>query len=264
VAELFDMRLRSLRRDRAARSGPALFLLDRAFDDCLDRISLVQRQFDHALLVGCPDPEWPQRLEAFSRRVDVFDPGAIFAREAAGEPIVEDAWEPEQGKYDLVLALGTLDTVNDLPRALTALRCSMKPQGLLLGAFSGGETLPRLRAAMREADLVSGAASPHVHPRIEASALAPLLGNSGFVNPVVDIDRVAVSYRRFADLVRDLRLMGATNILVQRPRTRSSKRGLAAAAESFAAGGNGERTTEMFEIIHFAAWSPGPSPTKSE
>ena len=39
-----------------------------------------------------------------------------------------------------------------------------------------------------------GAATPHIHPRVEASAMAPLLAHAGFLNPVVDIDRVAVDY----------------------------------------------------------------------
>ena len=38
VPSLFDMELRALRRDRAARMGPELFLLDRAFYDCVDRL----------------------------------------------------------------------------------------------------------------------------------------------------------------------------------------------------------------------------------
>jgi hypothetical protein len=259
VSILFDMELRALRRDRAARSGPELFLLERAFGDCLDRVSLVQRRFERALLIGCPDPHWPARLGEFADRVDVCDPGPLFAEASNGLQLTEDRWEPARAKYDLVLALGTLDTVNDLPRALITVQWSMKPQGLFLGALSGGETLLRLRSAMRAADAITGAASPHIHPRIEASALSPLLAQAGFHNAVVDVDRVAVSYRSFGKLIADLRRMAATNILAQRSRRPLTKRALAAAAENFAAAGNGERTTESFEIVHFGCWSP-PEP----
>src|SRR5439155_18532847 len=61
---------------------------------------------------------------------------------------------PAPGSYDLVLAIGTLDTVNDLPRALMTVRLAMAASGLFLGAVSGGETLPRLRTAMRAADTI--------------------------------------------------------------------------------------------------------------
>jgi hypothetical protein len=251
---LFDMKLRALRRDRAVRSGPELFLHERAFADCLDRIALLRSRFARALLIGCPDPQWPERLSELVDQVEVREPGSRSAAEAGGETIVEDYWESAAGAYDLVLAVGTLDTVNDLPLALRLIRHATSDDALLIGAMSGGDTLPQLRAAMRAADAVAGAAAPHVHPRIEASALAPLLADAGFANPVVDIDRVPVSYRSFERLVGDLRAMGGTNVLLDRPRF-IGKAGRQAAARAFADAGDGSRTVETFEIIHFAAWT---------
>lgn len=256
VPGLFDMDLRALRRDRAARLGPEMFLLQRAFDDCLDRLALMRRRFESALLIGCPSREWPERLHEFAKMIDVRDPGPLFAQAASGDVVVEDAWEPARHAYDVAVAVGTLDTVNDLPRALFTVRWALGEDALFLGAMSGGETIPRLRAAMRAADLASGIAAPHVHPRIEASALAPLLSSAGFAEPVVDIDRVRVSYRSLHHLVGDLRRMGATNVLSERPRVPLLKRDYAAAAEEFSRAGDGERTTETFEILHFACWAP--------
>jgi hypothetical protein len=255
VAALFDMKLRALRRDRAARLGPELFLLDRVFDDCVERIALVQRHFERALLIGCPDRRWRDQLRDLASEVEVRDPGLLFAGASDGETIVEDHWMPEPDSYDLVLALGTLDSVNDLPLALRLIRHSMRRDALLIGAISGGETLPQLRTAMRAADAIGGIAAPHVHPRIEAAALSPLLSDAGFTTPVVDIDRVQVSYSSLGRLVSDLRAMGATNVLCSRspPLSRAARN---AALQAFADAGNGERTTETFEILHFAAWTP--------
>ena len=254
MAMLFDMGVRALRRDRAARTGPELFLFERAFDDCLDRIGMVRRPFAEALLIGCPDSGWPHRLRDFAARVDVLDPGQLFARAASGEQVVEDEWRPLDVAYDLVLAIGTLDTVNDLPGALQSIRLAMQPDALFIGALSGGDTLPQLRRAMRAADQAAGAAFPHVHPRIEASALSPLLSAAGFAMPVVDVDRVQVSYASFDRLVSDLRRMGATNVLTQRSRRPLPRLARDAALRAFAAAGDG-RTTEIYEILHFAAWT---------
>jgi hypothetical protein len=109
---------------------------------------------------------------------------------------------------------------------------------------------------MRAADAVAGIASPHVHPRIEAAALAPLLSHAGFVMPVVDVDRVQVSYSSLDRLITDLRRMGATNLLSARSRENLSKKALAAARQCFVETGDGNRTVETFEILHFAAWTP--------
>ena len=169
--------------------------------------------------------------------------------------ITEDDWEPPSQVYDLVLALGTLDTVNELPLALRLIRHSMRSDALFIGACSGGDTLPRLRAAMREADALLGVAAPHAHPRLEAAALSPLLEGAGFVKPIVDVDRVQASYASLDRLVADLRAMGATSVLTAKspPLDRSQRD---AAKCAFAAAGEGDRTTEVFEILHFAAWTP--------
>ena len=244
-----------MRRDRAARTGPELFLYERVFADCLERIELMQRRFPRALLIGCPDPGWPERLRAFCEHVDVRDPGELFALTAGGSTLVEDAWLPPEQACELVLAVGTLDTVNDLPLALRLIGHALQPGGLLIGAMSGGETLPRLREAMRAADLADGGAAPHVHPRIEPSALAPLLTDAGYADPVVDIDRVRLSYASLDALIRDLRAMGLTNVLNARLRF-IGRTGHAAAVESFSQAGHDGRTMETAEILHFAAWAP--------
>ena len=254
VPQLFNTRLRALHRDRAARTGPEMFLYKRAFDDCLERIGFYGRHFARALLIGCPDPSWPGLLKSIAAEVDVRDPAPLFASRACGETILEEELEPSPDLYDLVLAIGTLDTVNDLVAALRRIRMSMRADSLFIAAMAGADTLPRLRLSMRAADALSGAAAPHVHPRIEAAALAPLMEQAGFIRPVVDVDRVGVSYRSFNRLVDDLRAMGMTNSLVERPRF-IGRRARDAAAEAFRDAGDGERTVETFEILHVAAWT---------
>ena len=250
------MELRALRRDRAFRTGPELFLHERAFDDCLERLQLIRRRFGSALLLGCPNPHWRDRLKEFVESVEVADPGLLFAGAAGGSCMVEDQWNPPQGTYDLILSIGTLDTVNDLPRALHALHASLAKDSLLIGAMSGGDTVPQLRLAMHAADQVGGGSSPHVHPRIEAALLSPLLSACGFIMPVVDVDRVQVSYEKLGNLVADLRRMGATSLLTQRSRKPLLRRASAAAEAAFRLAGDGSRTVETFEILHFAGWTP--------
>ena len=233
--DLFDPELLKLRRKRAARLDGDFFLHERAFADCLERIGVVARRFERALLLGCAKPGWPELLQRFAAQVDVEEISAT---------------------YDLCLSIGTLDTIDDLPIALTALRSVLNPGAFFIGAFAGGDTLPQLRKAMRAADSVQGESVPHIHPRIEAAALAGLLSAAGFVDPVVDVDRVAASYASLGDLVRDLRAMGVTNVLQERSRRPLTRAARAAAIKSFASAGRHGRTVETFEILHFAAWTP--------
>jgi SAM-dependent methyltransferase len=253
--ELFDRALRALRRDRAARLGPELILLDRAFDDCLGRVATIARRFERALLIGAPSPHWLDRLGACAAIVECVDPGALFATACGGTCIQEDRYDFGQGRFDLVIAVGTLDTVNELPLALQLIRRAMRPDAPLLGAIAGGDSLPVLRAAMIDADRATGGAAPRTHPRINPSSLAGLLGDAGFVMPVVDVDRVTLRYRSLAALVRDLRAMAATNMLSDRAAGRG-KAWAAHAEAAFATQARNGLTEERIDILHFIGWSP--------
>jgi len=232
------------------RMGAELFLYDRAFEDCLERLADIRGDFADVLLVGCPNPAWPARFKG--SQVTVVDPGPMMAEQAQGH-FADPETLPFNGEtFDLVLCIGALETANNLPLAAAALHLALRPGGLLLGATAGGQNLPRLRRAMLAADQVMGQASPHLHPRIEGPSLARLLTEAGFAMPVIDVDRVELGYGLLDALVRDLRAMGATNILHARSRRPLSRSAWDAAREAFLGGGDG--AVEQVEILHFAGW----------
>ena len=252
--DLFDRQLRALRRDRAARIGAELLLLDRAFEECIDRLLDIPRRFERVLLLGCPSPDWPARLSPISGTVHVYDPGARFAAEAGGQQVEEDRHDFGTDRYDLCIAIGTLDSVNDLPLALRLIDRSLKHDAPLIGAISGGDSLPALRAALIEAGRAEGRVVARTHPRIDPGTLAQLLNSAGFRMPVVDVDRVRLSYQHLDALVRDLRSMGSTSVLAQKSLP-MSKSELRLARQAFAAQGRDGRTEENMEILHFLAWT---------
>lgn len=251
--DLFDRRLRALRRDRAARMGVELFLFDRALEECLDRLQDFARPFERALLVGCPSLRWPAKLEEVARKVDVREPGQLFASAAGGVQVEEDRFDFGDGAYDLCVAIGTLDTVNDLPIALQQLRLALRPNSPLIGAIAGGNSLPMLRASLIEAGRSEGRVVARTHPRIEAPTLAQLLSAAGFTMPVVDVDRVSLRYSTLQDEVQDLRRMGATSVLAEHAKPLVRREAMRAAEEFRRLGHNG-RTEEQVEILHFLGW----------
>lgn len=252
--DLFDRRLRAIRRDRAANIGPEMFLYDRALDDCIERLKDIARPFEKALLIGCPSPEWPERLRQIARDVDVTDPGSRFAQAANGEQIEEDRFDFGEGRYDLCIAIGTLDSVNDLPLALQLIRRALRADAPFIGAMAGGNSLAALRAGLIEAGRASGRIVARAHPRIDPSSLAQLLTSTGFNMPVVDVDRVTLRYAGLRNLVRDLRAMGATSVLAERPPI-FTKSEIIHLQKAFTGAGEAGRTEEIVEILHFLGWS---------
>jgi len=212
------------------------------------------RAFERALLIGCPSPEWPKQLRSIANHIEVCDPGELFAQHAGGFAVQEDRHDFGEQRFDLCLAVGTLDTVNDLPVALQLIRRSLRPDAPLIGAIAGSNSLPALRSAMIEAGRSSGRVAPRTHPRIDPSTLAQLLTAAGFAMPVVDVDRVKLRYARLDDLIRDLRAMGATAVLAERPAPLTRTEALCAQA-AFRDLGTDGRTEETVEILHFLGWN---------
>ncbi len=239
---IFDEPLRRLRQARASKIGGDRFLHARAFDDCLDRLVDVRRDFSNALIIGTASDGW---VEALSAAI----PNATVRVVPAGEVL-----NLPPASFDLCLAIGELETVNDITAAAFTMRHLLSPGGLLLGAAVGGNSLPRLREAMLAADRVGAGAVPHVHPSIDGPSLSALLTSVGLTDPVVDVDRVNVSYPSLDRLVFDLRTMGCTNVLAARSRQSLTRTQLDIARTTFLAGA--DRTIERFELHHFTAWAP--------
>ena len=261
VPEIFDRQLRRARRDRAQPgfAGHA-FLRDAIVEALLDRIDLVSRRFTDALDLGCADGSLAHALEQRGIAVTKSDPGASFARAAGGIQHDEDRLPFAPASFDLIVAAGSLDTVNDLPGALIQCRRALRPDGLLLAGFVGAGSLPRLRRAVTEADTQAGAAIPaRFHPGIEVRAAGDLLARAGFVLTVADSETLDVGYADVFGLASDLRGMAATNVLAgQRPPWFGRHR-LAALAQAFAAQADADgRVRERFNLVFMTGWSPGP------
>ncbi|MEO7177640.1 MAG: methyltransferase domain-containing protein [Allosphingosinicella sp.] len=257
----FDRRLRRLRRDRAAGLfAEADYLYRLAADELIERLDCVKRDFRRALDLGCAGGYLTRRLRERGLDVTPCDSGGVFARAAGGVQADEDRLPFADGAFDLVVSVGALDTVNDLPGALLLARRVLRPDGLFLGAFAGAGSLPRLRRAMLAADAVTGGAAARVHPQIDVRAAGDLLTRAGFALPVVDAQPVDVRFSSLTGLVRDLRAMGATNILAARSRPPLGRHALAAAIADFDT--PGDKTSERFEILHLLGWSPSPDQPK--
>ena len=256
--DIFDRSLRARRRDRMmAQFADHDFLYRAMLDELLDRLGDVQRDLPEALVIGCPDGSARAALEAMGKRVVSADPGFAAARAQGGVQADEDALPFADESFDLVIACGTLDSVNDLPGALILMRRILRPDGLMLAAFTGAGTLPRLRAALLAGE--GDRAGQHIHPQIDVRSAGDLLSRAGFAMPVADSETLTVRYGDMLRLMHDLRGMGAANVLTSRPPA-LRRDALIRAAEHFGANADADgRTPEQMAILYLSGWKPDPS-----
>jgi SAM-dependent methyltransferase len=174
----------------------------------------------------------------------------------------EEALPFRDASVDLVVSALALQFVNDLPGTLIQIRRALRPDGLLLAALTGGESLFELREAFALAEAeVEGGVSPRIAPFADLRDLGALLQRAGFALPVTDVDRITVRYASPLALMHDLRRMGAGNILFERrkkPLRRATLRRLADIyAERFADADGRIRAT--FDIVWLSGWAPHES-----
>jgi SAM-dependent methyltransferase len=266
-AHIFDRDLLVRRRDRIAAEAAAHdFLLARVAEDFCERLSAIRRRFPivldlgayHGLvgrrLRGVPGVEMVISAEAAPRLLAQCAPPRICA-DAEALPF-------RDGSLDLIVSGLSLHLVNDLPGALVQIRRALKPDGLLLAALLGGDTLVELRSAFLAAEEgMEGGASPRVAPFAGVAELGGLLQRAKFSLPVVDADRLTVTYPDALALMRDLAAMGATNALVARRyqplRRRTLQRVLEIYRERF--GLPDGRVPATFDIVTLTAWAPHES-----
>lgn len=229
-----------------------------AADELLERLNWVRRDFTHALVLGSAGNYLGSRLAERGMRVIAADPGRDFAP-SADVQCDEDRLPFADGSFDLAVSVGVLDSVNDLPGALTLIRRILRPDGLFLAALAGAGSLPKLRSAMLAADALGGTASPRIHPQIDIRAAGDLLMRAGFALPVVDCECVTVRFPDLMALVSDLRSLGSTNVLAARGKVPLGRHALAAALADFAAAADPDgKTAERFELLYLIGWTPSP------
>jgi NADH dehydrogenase [ubiquinone] 1 alpha subcomplex assembly factor 5 len=265
--DLFDRRAWRLHRERAARTEVVDFLHAEVAERLIDRLDVVNREFPRALDLGARGGALARALAARpgTEWVVAAEPALGFLRRAPGLTCV--AADPEllpfgEASFDLIVSNLILHWAGDLPGALVQLRRALKPDGLLLAALLGGQTLVELRTVLFAAELAEeGGVSPRVSPTIELADAAALLQRAGFALPVADGETITVSYPDLFALLRDLRGMGEQNALAARRRAPLRRATLAHAAALYVErfGDADGRIPATFELLFLCGWAPHPS-----
>lgn len=257
---IFDRRLIRQRRKRLAGKGPN-FLQDIILNELADRISMINRPLQTMLIHGPASGTLKSQARTLRPNACILSSDILPDRNV--DLVFDDEAQPiaPSSLEAFIQPLG-LETANDVPGVLAQIRSSLRPDGLLLAAVLGGDTLIELRQAWLMAESsVAGGATPRVAPFIHIRQWGELLQRADIALPVVDADRRTVLYANVIALMRDLRAMGLSNSLIERSRRPLSRRLLSRLAETYADrfGTPDGRLPATFEIIYLTGWAPHES-----
>lgn len=255
---------RGLIRRHLERRPPGAddFVTRLALSDLKDRLMAVSRPFTRSLIMAPDAALLPVAGTSvtgdfrFERVATVAGPGPIVDPEALVLP---------NPPYDLIVSIFDLQIVNDVPGFLARIRAQLAPDGLLLAALVGGDSLIELRQAFLAADAqVSGGACGRVAPFVPLADAGSLLMRARFALPVSDVETHVVRYPTPLHLMRELKQLGASNPLAERPGRMATRGLLAAASEAYSevAGDADGRVRATLEIVWLSGWAPHESQQK--
>lgn len=153
-------------------------------------------------------------------------------------------------EFDLVYSNAAIQWSADPAGALAEMHRVLRPEGLLMFSSFGPDTLKELRQAWSEVD-----GFEHVHGFVDMHDYGDMLVAAGFADPVMDVERLSLTYRDVSALMRDLKAIGAGNAAQGRPRGltgRARLRALDDAYEQFRAADG--RLPASYEVVYGHAW----------
>jgi SAM-dependent methyltransferase len=210
------------------------FLYQFAVKDIQDRLSVINRKFKN-----------------------ILDLDTVLTE--------QEIIETEEKKYDQIKSILSLHNANDLPGLLTQIQKALKPDGLFIGCLFGGETLYELRDCLQQAETeIIGGMTPRVHPLADKHNIGALMQRTGYALPVIDSERVIVTYDNIFKLMHDLRYMGESNLLTIRQKSFTRRSIFLRANELYQSKYRDKdgRLEATFEIIFMLGWSPHESQQK--
>jgi len=230
----------ALMRNRTRGLDAAMFLHKEAIAEVEDRLSMVKKSFTAAgIVTGHPD---------------------LWGK-VAGAQIVPDTdmLDLPDAHFDLLIHAMCLHWANDPVGQLIQMRRALKPDGLMLAIFPGGQSLHELRACLGQAESeLRGGLSPRVLPMGDIRDLGGLLQRAGFALPVADNLTLHAEYDDALSLMRELRDMGEANALAARDRHFTRRDVLLNAAKLYPEHfpGTQKPVRATFELMVLTGWAP--------
>lgn len=219
-SDFLDRKTVIARFNKAALSYEKASILQREIADrLLDRLSLLGIQPQLILDIGARSGYTSQLWS------DYYPQAYVIAVDWAEKMLMEGSAgiskicaEPEKiplpdQSADLIIANLVWHWVNDPMLCLREWRRLLKPGGVLLLTTVGPDTLQELRASFAAVDEF-----PHVHLFLDMHDIGDALMLAKFSEPVMQAERLVLTYRQMEDLMLDLRGAGVGNALHSRRR----------------------------------------------
>lgn len=143
---------------------------------------------------------------------------------------------------------------NNLDAVFADIHRVMRTDGLLMFSTLGPDTLKELRAAS------SADGNVHVNRFLDMHDIGNALVRAGFADPVLDVERVVLTYDDVISVMRDLKSIGAHNATDGRVRGLQGPKFLQNLTQQYEQFRKDGKLPATFEVIYGHAWKPTAKP----
>ena len=167
---------------------------------------------------------------------------------------------------DVVVSSLMLQWCDPPDAAFAEIRRVLKPEGFLALTTLGPDTLIELRTAWAEADSETDAATPvynHVNHFTDMHDVGDALVRAGLSEPVLDVDRIQLTYPDTLSLMRDLKAIGAHNVTAGRPRGLLGRTRLKRMQQAYEAFRRNGQLPATYEVVYAVAWGATGKPASA-
>jgi len=261
---LIDKRLARRAFEKAAGTyDDAAVLQNEIGDRLMERLDYIRLQPRRVLDLGAGTGAFTRALMKRYRKADVValdiaqpmlqrvkqragwlrKPGCVCG-DTESLPFSDDS-------FDFIFSNLMLQWCTDLEATFVELRRVLSPGGLLMFTTFGPDTLMELRASWEAVDGYT-----HVNSFIDLHDVGDSLLHTRWAEPVMDSERITVTYRELRTLMQDLKHIGAHNVTSGRPRGLTGKRHLQQLVEAYEPFREDGVLPASYDVVYGHAWSP--------
>ena len=150
---------------------------------------------------------------------------------------------------DLIISSLTVQWCNDYIKAFEEFKRVLKPGGCLLFSSFGPDALKELRHCWYKVDN-----DYHVNSFIDMHHIGDALMQTGFADPVMDSEVITITYKDVYQIMRDLKTIGAHNVLNGRRHSLTGKGRLKAMIAEYETFRSDDVLPMSYEIVYGHAW----------
>ncbi|KZE24967.1 malonyl-CoA O-methyltransferase [Crenobacter luteus] len=156
---------------------------------------------------------------------------------------------------DMIWSNLAIQWVNVPDGVFAEFRRVLKPDGLLMFSTLGPDTLCELRGAFAGVD-----GATHVNQFIDMHDLGDALLSGGFATPVMDMEKIVLTYDDARGVMQDLKAIGAHNVTDGRRRGLLGKHAWQGVVERYEAHRRDGKLPATYEVVYGHAWKGSPKP----